>query len=166
MDHVICKFNPKFTANSTCKLNFITRTDKSFTGVGIITEKLDNIHVHMQLYYKYRSGYKPFLVDMTTNLCEYLRKREMSKIFDIFLPIAKKYVKTGPGQELTCPYIGPISIVELPLNGSFVNTIFFPVGDYLVNVTYLTSSMEYIYNGKFYVTIPEGKTIEDDRMGR
>lgn len=47
--------------------------------------------------------------------------------------------------------------------------MFIPVGEYMVNVTATdatTEKEEFIWNAQFYIDIPAGKTIEDDRMGR
>lgn len=44
--------------------------------------------------------------------------------------------------------------------------MFLPVDNYMLNITVFANENEKIWNGKFYFLIPEGKTIEDDRMGR
>lgn len=127
---------------------------------------MDDIFYRVQLYYKYRSGFKLFLVDVNTNICDYIREKSVSKIFDLIWPTLKQYITTSPGQDLRCPFIGKFSLNKWPANGGIVNNMFIPAGDYLLNNTFLTSSMEYIWNGKFFFNVPEGRTIEDDRMGR
>lgn len=140
--------------------------EKSFTSSCNITQKLDNILGYTQLYHKFRSGYKIFLIDVNINLCDYMKKKTESKIIDLVLPTLRKYLKFSPGQVLGCPFIGRFDINRLPINGALFNNMFIPVGDYMVNLTASTSSHEVIWNGKFFFNIPEGKTVEDDRMGR
>lgn len=80
------------------------------------------------------------------------------------MPAIRPYLMIG--QEFLCPFIGQFDIVEMPITGEFVNNMFVPTGDYMINVTFNTNTTDLIWNGRFYFTIPEGKTIEDDRMGR
>lgn len=115
------------------------------------------------MYYKFRSGFKLFLVDVNINLCEYLNNKTSSKIIDIVFPTLKLYTKIE--QQWKCPFFGQFDINKLPLTGALLNNMFVPVGDYMLNLTATTASKELIWNGKFYFTIPEGTTIEDDRMG-
>lgn len=165
-DHVICWYNTSFTSNCTCKLNFITRMDKSFTSYCNITKKMDDVLGYSQLYHRFRSGYKLFLIDTNINLCDYMKNKTTSKIIDLVLPKLLPYWSGDVGQKLDCPFFGRMYIVNMPLNGAIFNNMFIPVGDYMLNLTATTSKGELIWNGRFYFTIPEGKTIEDDRMGR
>lgn len=125
---------------------------------------MDNVRTHTQLFYKFRNGFQSFLVDIHLNACDYLRNKATSKLFDIVLPTIKEYLFTD--QNFTCPFGGRFDIVNMPVTGDFLNNMFVPVGDYMANVTVNTNENELIWNGKFYFTIPAGKTIEDDRMGR
>lgn len=137
---------------------------KSFTAKCNLTQPLDDVTSHTQLYYKYRNGYQLFLVDIYLKACDYLRNKAGSKLMDIVWPTISQYLKTD--QNFTCPFVGRFDIVNMPVTGSFLNNMFVPVGDYMGNVTMTTSTNELIWNGKFYFNIPAGKTIEDDRMGR
>lgn len=163
MDHVILKYNAKYLAkNCTCKLKFITRMQKSVTFYSKVIKRLDNVDLHVQLYYT--NGFQLFLIDLHTNVCDYANNNAASKFMDLFEPKIRKYLITD--QKLVCPFIGRYHIVDLPANGDFLNNMFFPVGDYMINVTVNTNSNEFVVNVKLFVNIPAGKTIEDDRMGR
>lgn len=164
LDHVTCAYNLNFTANCSCKLNFITRMQKSFTAPCLITKPLDNIFGHTQLYHRFRSGYQVFLVDRIISVCDYLSNKTKSPIIDIALPSMLPYF-TSP-TNWTCPFQGRLDVAALPLNGALLNNMFLPVGNYMLNITVFANENEKIWNGKFYFLIPEGKTIEDDRMGR
>lgn len=164
LDHVIVKYNPRYIANCTCKLNFITRMEKSMTFHCKAIKLVDNIDLHVQLYYKYRNGFQMFLIDLHVNACDYLSKNTTSKIMETFWPKITKYLITD--QEMVCPFIGRFDVVNLPVNGGFLNNMFLPVGDYMLNLTINTNSKEFLSNVKLFINIPAGKSIEDDRMGR
>lgn len=130
----------------------------------LITKPLDRIFGRTQLFHRFRSGYQIFLVDRQINACDYLKNKAVSKIIDIVLPKFQDYLVSN--ETLGCPYQGRFDIDMLPLNGALMNNMFLPVGNYYVNLTVYTNETEFVWNGKFYFIIPEGKTIEDDRMGR
>lgn len=119
---------------------------------------------HTQLYYRFRNGYQIFLIDRIISICDYLNHKAESKIIDIVLPTLKKYV-TSP-KNWTCPFQGRFDFEKLPINGALLNNMFLPTGSYMVNITAFVNENVELWNGKFYFIIPEGKTIEDDRMGR
>lgn len=98
------------------------------------------------------------------SICDFLTNKTQSKIIDIVLPTMKHYF-TSPS-NWTCPYQGRFDIAKLPLNGALLNNMFLPVGNYMVNLTVFAYENELVWSGKFYFIIPEGKTIEVDRMGR
>lgn len=96
-------------------------------------------------------------------MCEYVSGKAPSKLMDYIMPVVNKYSV----RNMTCPYSGRIHIKELPVNGKIFDYVFLPAGSYMINLTLLTNhGKDYMWNAKFYFIIPEGKTIEDDRMGR
>lgn len=129
-----------------------------------ITKPIDRILGHTQLYHRFRSGYQIFLIDRIINVCEYLRHKTISKIIDLVLPKLKDYITSNV--TLSCPYYGRFDLEKLPLVGGTFDNMFLPVGNYFLNLTVFGNEKDFIWNGKFYFIIPEGKTIEDDRMGR
>lgn len=138
---------------------------KSFSSRCFISKPLESILGHSQLFYKFRSGYQLFLVDRQVNACDYLLKKASSPIIDILLPTFKKYLTSNV--SLACPYQGRFDITGLPLSGGLFNNMFIPVGEYYLNLTvYANKNKDFIWNGKFFFVVPDGKTIEDTRMGR
>lgn len=125
---------------------------------------MDDVVGYTKLYYKFRNGYQLFLIDINVNVCDYIKKKIGSKLIDIVLPKIRQYLVLG--QELTCPYKGQLDVKNLPLNGGLLENMFAPAWSYMVDLTANTSTNELIWNAKVYFVIPEGKTIEDDRMGR
>lgn len=57
---------------------------------------MDDILGYTQLYHKFRTGYKIFLVDLRINICDNFRRKVGSKIIDMVLPTLRKYVTTSP----------------------------------------------------------------------
>lgn len=47
---------------------------------------------------------------------------------------------------------------------AIIDYMFLPAGNYMVKFT-LSMNDEFIWNGKFFFILLEGKTAEDDRMG-
>lgn len=103
-----------------------------------------------------------FLVDIKTDMCAYVSGKVQSKLMDYIMPVVNKY----SFRKLACPYSGWIRVKDMPINGSIFDYVFLPVGNYLLNLTLLTTGDEYMWNAKFFFIIPDGKTIEDTRMGR
>lgn len=118
---------------------------------------MDDVIGYTQLYYKFRSGYKLFLVDVNINVCDYITNKTHSKIIELVLPTLRNYLKLDVGQFLECPFIGRLDVINFPLTSGLFNNMFIPVGDYMVNLTATTNEKEMIWNGKFYFNIPEGK---------
>lgn len=165
MDHITCRHNPEFVDFYSCKLNFINRLTKSISAFAYIKKPLDDVNFNLKLFYKFRTGYKMFLADTTINLCDYLKNITGSKVLDILLPKFLPYL-TSPTGTLSCPLYGGHNVTKMPISGETFNNMFIPVGDYMLNMSTTTAKNELIWNVNFYFTIPEGKTAEDDRMGR
>lgn len=131
----------------------------------LISKRIDLAVAHTQLYYRFRSGYQLFLIDRMVDLCGYINNKTTSKIIDMVLPTFKRYFTSNV--TLACPYQGRFDLVRLPLTGGLLNNMFIPVGSYYVNITvFANKKKDLFWSGQFYFIIPEGTTIEDDRMGR
>lgn len=142
----------------------MTRLTKSLSVKCFFTPTIKDAIGAIQLYYKYRNGYQLFLIDRQINLCDYFNKKIKSLIIDMVWPHFQQYFLTD--QNFTCPFYGRLDINNMPLTPQLFNNMFVPAGSYMANTSALTANNEIIWNGKFYFNIPEGKTIEDDRMGR
>lgn len=165
MDYMICKFNPKLSTGGSCKLSFLTRMQKVLNLRMDMPKTVDNMTARIQLLYKFRNGYVPLLIDVTTSVCDYLNgKREEvhTKVLGFILDAMQPYVNRSPA----CPYVGRFDITDMPVNMAVLNYVFLPAGNYILNLTVSDGIKDdYIWNGKIYFILPEGKTAEDDRMG-
>lgn len=165
MDYVHCQFNNTFLAkNATCKLTFVNRTQKAFSLKIHSLTKLSSFEeiIHYQLFYRYRTGWRIFLVNFKDNFCDYVTKGNVkSKVLNLLIPAVEKYSNTN----LTCPYVGPFSIDKMPISAEIFKNPFVPVGKYYLNVT-LSYVKDLIFSLQFYFTVPEGRSIENDGLGR
>lgn len=159
-----CQFSNKFLAkNASCKLTFINRTQKAFSlkFVSLMSISTEEI-LHFQLFYRYRTGWRIFLINFKDNFCDYVTKGNPKATgLNLLIPVVKKYSNVN----LTCPYVGPYSINKMPANAKMFNYPFIPVGKYYLNVT-LSYMTELILSLQFYFTVPEGRSIENDGLGR
>lgn len=116
------------------------------------------------MYYRYRAGYKKFLIDVNTDYCAYQKNQIGSAVLDLIHEQFKEYT-TNLWQP--CPFHpSNVSIDNLPLTASLVKNLFVPAGDYklVVNTTF---GEEHNAGSlmMMYVTVPAGRTLEDDNMG-
>lgn len=66
----------------------------------------------------------------------------------------------------TCPYVGNASLVNLPMNNKLLYGLFFPAGEYKVEIDMRTAeSDERILLTYLHISLPTG-TMEDDQLGR
>lgn len=164
MDYLQCQFSEKFLAkNASCKLTFINRTHKAFTlKIVSIATVIKEETIQFQLFYRYRTGWRIFLINFKDNFCDYVTKGNVKAVaMNLLIPVVNKYSNV----KLTCPYVGPFSIDKMPANGELFHYPFVPVGKYYLNVTFAFMD-ELILSMQFYFTIPEGRTIENDALGR
>lgn len=159
-----CQFSTKFLAkNASCKLTFINRTQKAFTLKMFSLTMADTEEtIHFQLFYRYRTGWRIFLVNFKDNFCDYVTKgNAKATALNLLIPVIRKYSNVN----LTCPYVGQFTIDKMPANAEMFNYPFVPVGKYYLNVT-LAYFDELILSTQFYFTVPEGRSIENDGLGR
>lgn len=117
--------------------------------------------IHVTLYYRYRAGYKKFLIDVNADFCAYHDNKMGSGVLDLIREQFKEY---STDLWHPCPYVpGNLSISDLPLTASLVNNLFVPAGDYKLIVDTRIGE-ERIMIMIFFV-VPAGRTLEDDKMG-
>lgn len=129
-----------------------------------MTKQIDIVNQQVTLYYRYRAGYKVFLIDINIDLCSYYTKQLDSALMNLIREEVKKY---STNMIRPCPFtVGNLSVTNLPLTSSLLNNMFVPAGDYkLVITTKLNKEQVLAASITFYVNVPAGRTIEDDRMG-
>lgn len=164
MDHMDCKTSKLYCPNSFCKLSFKSRSIKQLTWTCDLAKKVDVLMAQITLYYRYRSGYKQFLIDVNIDHCAYHRNVLGSATLDLVQDIFKNYT-TNIWQS--CPLLpGNVSVNNLPLIASLVQNIFVPAGDYKLTVnSRVNKEKTSILLLSIFLNIPAGRTLEDDKMG-
>ncbi|XP_034130797.1 uncharacterized protein LOC117585432 [Drosophila guanche] len=82
---------------------------------------------HIQMF-KRASGYKPWLVDINLDVCQYFRRRNVP-FFSIFL----SFFKESTNFNHTCPYVGTLVVEDVYLNPELLR-LPMPTGDYLISL--------------------------------
>lgn len=165
MDHMECTINKEYCSDSFCKLSFISRRVKQLNWKCNLIQSGDMIKVLVKLYYRFRTGYKQFLIDVSTDYCAYHYDLMGSAVLDLVAGVLKNY-STNLCQP--CPVIvgTNMSVTNLPLTSSLVQKIFVPAGEYKLVIEIRAgdkqTSMSRI---SLFITVPAGRTLEDDRMG-
>lgn len=127
--------------------------------------KLDSVYetINYQMFYRYRTGWRIFLVNFRDNFCDYVTKNNTKSIvLNLLIPAIEKY---STPKSLSCPYVGPFIIDRMPVNAEIFQNPFVPVGKYYLNIT-LMYMTDLILSIQFYFTVPEGRSIENDGLGR
>lgn len=161
-----CNTNKDFCRHSICKLSFKSRRIKQLTWTCDLTKKVDMVNVQVTLFYRYRAGYKQFLIDVNVDHCAYHRNQIGSALIELVHEVLKNHTSNiwHP-----CPFLpGNVSITNLPLTPSLVKNLFVPAGDYKLTLNTKVNSE----NGfvslllmKIFINVPAGRTLEDDNMG-
>lgn len=157
-----CQFNNSYVTNGSCRLTFMNRTQKAFTLKFVSIASITDMTINFQLHYRYRTGWRIFLINFKDYFCDYVTKgNPKATALNMLIPVLSKYSNV----KLTCPYVGPYSITKMPANGEMFDHPFVPVGKYYLNVT-MAHVDALVVSMQFYFTIPEGRSIENDGLGR
>lgn len=83
-----------------CRIRAVNRHRNTFNLFAIWKESVNDVRVHFR-WFKRENGYKPFLYDITLDICQFLRRannpvashiyeqfREFSNLMDVKCPIA------------------------------------------------------------------------------
>ncbi|XP_004520325.2 uncharacterized protein LOC101450525, partial [Ceratitis capitata] len=93
------------------------------------TDSMRNVTLRVQLMQKV-SGYRPFLYDITTDLCEYLEKRNhpfLNIIFDEFSNHSLAAQK--------CPFSNELTVTQLPFPSHMLKVLPLPKNEYAIFAT-------------------------------
>ncbi|XP_016972337.2 uncharacterized protein LOC108039761 [Drosophila rhopaloa] len=124
MTNAVCKsLNESWVVFHYCRLKAYSRNKTSLHLNATFLEPTNNVFVRIRVMKK-ANGYKPFLVDVTINGCQFLRKNN-NPIFKIIYNMIKD-VSTA---NHTCPFVGlqtisDFHVLKIPVP--------LPTGDYLL----------------------------------
>lgn len=156
----ICK-GSKFVINLSCKVKPVRN------GLGILyfqtktVQPLDDIWFQMNLYYKFGTQYRQWLVSFSINFCEELRQPSTSVIAHIVVDYWKRLI---PKEYHSCPISGTLD-AQFNADNSSENIFFtqftrLPDGEYkLVHLAHTrTNETLWTYEMKFSVKSKNGVT--------
>ncbi len=133
-----------------------------------LVKRIDIVSVKIVLYYRYRAGYKKFLIDLTTDFCAYHDNQAGSAILDLVGGMFKNYTTN---LWHPCPYHpNYYSLTNLPLTSPLVKHIFLPAGEYKLVINTLVgdknmTSLSSLTTVVIFFHVPAGRTLENDNMG-
>ncbi|XP_050324508.1 uncharacterized protein LOC126755832 [Bactrocera neohumeralis] len=130
-------FDEKFATFEMCRLRAVKR-DVNELSVALkfvqSNETMRNATIRLQLMKK-ASGYKPFLYDVTVNLCEYLEKRNHP-----FLNIIFNAFGNHSTSLQRCPLRNELAIEHLQFPTGMLQGLPLPLGEYAIFASLTTES--------------------------
>ncbi|XP_065368990.1 uncharacterized protein LOC135961418 [Calliphora vicina] len=98
-----CAPSPKYFHNHSCRLKAINRYKTMAFMETYVKNSLRNISVNVGMYYRNDVNiYKPYLVNFTSNLCQFMDRKVSGLYINALMRILRKY--TNVNHE--CPYEG------------------------------------------------------------
>ncbi|XP_020811065.1 uncharacterized protein LOC110186292 [Drosophila serrata] len=134
-----------------CYLKSINRTYKYLSGkIKLYEVPLSNIKVNFRLWKRF-NGYKPFLYNITLDLCKFLVTPKSSPVANF---IYESFVEYS-NMNHSCPFKNELYVEKLPvdfMNHRFTKILPFPEGDYLFEFLWIRSR-SLIASAKIYCTV-------------
>ncbi|XP_019892852.2 uncharacterized protein LOC109612856 isoform X1 [Musca domestica] len=119
-------FHPDFATFQQCQLKVIAR---GVIGLNVHVKlwqlPVNNISVNLALFKKF-SGYKPFLYNITVDLCKYLKNPRKHPFLDLF----HRVIVNDSNINHTCPYNHDIIVKNVLLNENNFKYLPLPRGEY------------------------------------
>jgi len=102
-----CKtYNQSWFVFHNCRLKAISRDRVLLNMNGSILHPIQNFQLHAKMF-KRASGFKPWLLDSTIDVCRFVRKH-----YDPFIGIVFNIFKEFSNFNHTCPYVVSCMIVQ------------------------------------------------------
>ncbi|XP_034654779.1 uncharacterized protein LOC117892566, partial [Drosophila subobscura] len=126
--NAVCEsYNQSWFVFHNCRLKAVSRSKVVFNFNGTVLHPANDISLRVKMF-KRANGYKPWLFDVSLDVCVYLRKRNHP-----FVNIVYRLFSDFSNMNHTCPYVGPqilkdfyprLELLRLP----------FPTGDYMLAI--------------------------------
>ncbi|KAH8392863.1 hypothetical protein KR215_005155, partial [Drosophila sulfurigaster] len=139
--NAVCEsHNKSWMVINNCRLRAVNRHKVLFNFNGTILHPTNSIMVHSQIFKK-ASGYKPWIINYTTDCCRFLKKS--------YNPLAiyiNSYYFDFSNFNHSCPFMGDQIIDGLYLKVEMLKGLPIPNGDYLLAMNW------YFYEKKQFST--------------
>ncbi|KAH8307950.1 hypothetical protein KR059_003420, partial [Drosophila kikkawai] len=132
--------DPKFADFEYCIMKSVNRSYKYISAkVKLFKKPITKVKVNIELLKRF-SGYKPFLYNITVDVCRFMKNPKSSPVAAYF----HGFFKNHSNMNHTCPYNHDIIIDRLSI--SFINhhltkVLPFPIGDYLFQSNWIADGI-------------------------
>lgn len=88
----------------TCLLKVTREVPSGLMRIIVDPIFIDDLFIHLTLFYRYTGGFRPYLLDFTFDVCALLRKKDI--IFDnqALMRLVSSFKKAFPSLFTGCPY--------------------------------------------------------------
>ncbi|XP_055915763.1 uncharacterized protein LOC129948775 [Eupeodes corollae] len=121
--------DPKTIQNISCSVKPLNRTTTAVNISGYIIRNVSNLLINAQLFKKSEINYRPFLVNVTENYCDYFSKNKGGAYMRLVAPIYMPYTNMNH----TCPFYGYGFLKDLPISRDKLPK-FWPPGSYRLDL--------------------------------
>uniref|UniRef100_A0A336L4M4 CSON004130 protein n=1 Tax=Culicoides sonorensis TaxID=179676 RepID=A0A336L4M4_CULSO len=110
-----CEHDPTiYNTSMLCKIKPTRNGDGNTTILFNFHEPANDFWAQMKFYYKFGTIYRPFMVDLDVNICEYFKN---PFALPLFYQIMKKVLNEEfPNILHPCPYYGEVGVRHINLN--------------------------------------------------
>ncbi|XP_020716444.1 uncharacterized protein LOC105665269 [Ceratitis capitata] len=113
-----------------CKLKALSRDKVALSlRVNLFQVPVNNVSLNVESFKKY-NGYRPYLVNVTTNFCDFLRHKKRLAFLDIIFQFLEKYSNINH----TCPFDHDIIVDKLILMPKYFSMLPVPAGEYRLRI--------------------------------
>ncbi|XP_055921164.1 uncharacterized protein LOC129952556 isoform X1 [Eupeodes corollae] len=133
-----------------CMSKAVNRTTTFIHVAGNFTKEVKTLLVHSQLFKKSEIKYRPFLVNVTDNFCDFFSKKVGGAYLRIVWPLIMPFTNINH----QCPYYGYHFIKNLPIDDDKLPEVW-PVGIYLLKITFLDGPNNKLLTADVYFEVKE-----------
>ncbi|KAH8336888.1 hypothetical protein KR059_007621, partial [Drosophila kikkawai] len=148
-----CDGHPNRITNISCHVKAIDWNRAVVNMDCFLVVPVRNLALQVQVFKKdYSNQYKPFLVDVSINMCEIIERRSYIPYGVMIWKLLKQYTNANH----SCPFSGQMTARNGYLDTSLVPP--FPQGFYLISISFTdmnSSHSEYVGTAKFYIQAME-----------
>lgn len=104
LHHIECGAIEEYSLGSICNIRIIARNTFSINISNTLRNPIDNVHLHVVLFYKYNT-FQKFLIDRWEDICGYFSGKVPSPVLDIIFSNTIQFSNINH----TCPFNGSMT---------------------------------------------------------
>ncbi|KAH8311911.1 hypothetical protein KR044_008544 [Drosophila immigrans] len=136
--NAICESDNKMFVVHVCRLKAIKRYVTALNLNGTLLKPANDIRVRVQIQKK-ANGFKPWLIDLRSDVCQFLRKNNnpiMKMMYNVF--------RDRSNINHTCPFMGPVIVKDLYLTPDLM-PLPIPTGEYSIIINWTLNQVSQVY---------------------